>query len=295
MLLLERFMQGGGWLEIAALSVFGFFLSYKMQFPDYSAKWRKISWAVFSLVFFVQLALGLLGFEHFLMTGDLHFPIPGIILGGALYRWELGFMPILFLSTILLSGPAWCSQLCYFGAVDYLASGYRKKRPSVLKRIGMVKSLGLAIFILSALVLRMSGMAVEVVAYIAGAFGVGGLLIILFLSSRKGNMIHCIYYCPIGTLVNVLKYLNPFRMKIHADCNRCMKCTTACRYGALERKHIEKNKPGFSCTYCGDCISSCHSHSIQYRLFGFSSKLSRSIFLVVTISIYICFLAVARI
>ena len=65
-----------------------------------------------------QLALGIFADPIFLMTGKLHLPIPAVILAGPLYRFEGLFMPILFISTLLLSGPAWCSQLCYFGAFD---------------------------------------------------------------------------------------------------------------------------------------------------------------------------------
>jgi ferredoxin-type protein NapH len=48
---------------------------------------------------------------------------PMMILGGPIYRGQLSVMTILFLSTVILTGPAWCSQLCYFGAFDNLAPG----------------------------------------------------------------------------------------------------------------------------------------------------------------------------
>ena len=73
--------------------------------------------------FFGQLALGIFADPIFLMTGKLHLPIPAVILAGPLYRFEGLFMPILFISTLLLSGPAWCSQLCYFGAFDAWSAG----------------------------------------------------------------------------------------------------------------------------------------------------------------------------
>ena len=36
-------------------------------------------------------------------------------------------MPILFASTLLLVGPAWCSHLCYIGAWDDAMARARKK------------------------------------------------------------------------------------------------------------------------------------------------------------------------
>jgi len=127
-ILLERFMNGGGWIEIFIIALYGAFIGYKIQNKNNSARWRRISWTIFSIVFFSQLALGLLGFEKFLMTGELHFPIPMMIMGGPLYRGELTIMTFLFLSTVILTGPAWCSQLCYFGALDNIAA--QKTKPA---------------------------------------------------------------------------------------------------------------------------------------------------------------------
>ena len=36
------------------------------------------------MVFFSQLALGLVGFSRFLMTGALHVPVPAVIVAGPL-------------------------------------------------------------------------------------------------------------------------------------------------------------------------------------------------------------------
>ena len=126
MLLLERFLPGWGRLEMILLGVYASFLFHKLSNPSQTAKWRKISWTIFACFFYLQLVAGLLGCDACLMTGKLHFPIPAMIVGGAVYRLEFGFMPILFLSTVILSGPAWCSQLCYFGAFDNIAA-YSKK------------------------------------------------------------------------------------------------------------------------------------------------------------------------
>ena len=127
MILLERFLPNFGWIEILILSLFGSFLVSKMMNKEKIAFWRKTSWLIFGIVFFLQLGIGLMGFDKFLMTGNLHLPIPAMIIGGAIFRLKISFMPILLISTIILSGPAWCSQLCYFGAFDNLAASQNKK------------------------------------------------------------------------------------------------------------------------------------------------------------------------
>lgn len=70
---------------------------------------------------------------YFYMGGKLHLPIPAMILSGPLYRAELSFMNILFISTIVLSGPAWCSYLCYFGASDNYSVAAKSRAIKTLK------------------------------------------------------------------------------------------------------------------------------------------------------------------
>jgi polyferredoxin len=132
-------------------------------------------------------------------------------------------------------------------------------------------------------------------ATIAGAvFGVVGLLVIVFISRKKGKMFHCVLYCPVGTVVNYIKYINPFRMYIESSCTSCMRCTTFCKYDALNINDIKSGKPGITCTLCGDCLSSCKGDSIKYKFFNLSPDISRKIYLFISISLYAIFLAVAR-
>ena len=100
MLLLERFITGGGWIEIAIISFYGALVACQMQDPDKVQLWRKFTWFAFSVVFFSQLILGLLGYEKFLMTGKLHLPVPMMILAGPIYRGQASVMTILFLNPL---------------------------------------------------------------------------------------------------------------------------------------------------------------------------------------------------
>lgn len=296
MLLSERFFSGFGWIQIIVMSILGGFLATKMINTKKIRFWRTVSWSIFSAVFFAQLILGLCGFEDFLMTGKLHLPIPAVIPGGAIYRLEFGFMPILFTATVLITGPAWCSQLCYFGALDNLSSVIKNKSKKFDTRLLKAFKTGwLVIFILAVLILRFFEVSVKTSAIIAGVFGIIGVSIILIFSSTKGRMIHCIYWCQLGTILNYARFINPFRMYIDNNCSECMRCTKTCKYLALEKKDIEKRRPGFTCTMCGDCISSCHSGSIKYKLWNLQPEHAHRIYVVLTIAVYIVFLNVARI
>lgn len=294
MLLAERFLPGSGWAEILLAALYGSFVAYRMQDPVMAPKWRRITWTLFSIVFFSQLIIGLSGAEKFLMTGKLHLPVPMMILAGPVYRGELSVMTILFLSTVILTGPAWCSQLCYFGAFDNLASG-GKTTPGVLKFKTAIKSTILLLVITMAIILRWLNVNMLVSTTIAASFGIAGILTMVFISRKRGKMFHCVMFCPVGTVVNILKHINPFRMYIDNSCTLCMGCTRFCKYDALNPDDIRSSKPGITCTLCGDCLAGCHTSSIKYKFAGLSSAKARNLYLILTISLHATFLVLARI
>jgi ferredoxin-type protein NapH len=294
MILAERFLKGGGWLEIFLLSCYGAFIIYKMKDPVNVPKWRKIAWTTFSFVFFTQLIIGLSGFDKFLMTGKLHLPIPMMILAGPIYRGQLSVMTILFLSTVILTGPAWCSQLCYFGAFDNLSSTGKTSK-EILKHKGVIKSTVLIMVIMVAIILRWLNADMLVSTLIAITFGIAGISIMILFSLKRKKMIHCIMYCPIGTMVNVLKQVNPFRMYIDQSCTLCLNCTKFCKYDALNLVDIKNAKPSITCTLCGDCLAGCNHNSIKYQFLKMKSEQARNLYLVLTISLHAACLALARI
>ncbi|MDP3024318.1 MAG: 4Fe-4S binding protein [candidate division Zixibacteria bacterium] len=293
-ILLERFISGGGWFEITVIAFYGAFVAYKMQIPLNVPKWRRITWTIFSFVFFSQLIIGLLGVDKFLMTGKLHLPIPMMILAGPLYRGHLSMMTILFLSTIVLTGSAWCSQLCYFGAFDNIAS-IRKTERGVFKNKKAIKTTLILVVIAGTLLLRWFNVPILIATLIAVGFGLIGIVVIICYSRKKRKMVHCILYCPIGTVVNMLKPVNPFRLDIDNSCNLCMKCTSFCKYDALNIQDVRNKKPNFSCTLCGDCLAACRDNSIKYRYFNLKPEKARNLYLILTISLHAVFLALARI
>jgi ferredoxin len=295
LLLAERFWPGFGWTQVLIMALYAAWVTEKILDPARTAAIRLRIWGLFSLVFFGQLIIGLAGVEQLLMTGHLHLPVPALIIAGPLYRGAEFFMPILFGATLLLVGPAWCSYLCYIGAWEGWSSRLAGKprslpgwRQSV--RIGL-----LALVILTPLLLRMLGAGWLVAFLLALLFGLGGVAVMVFVSSRNGVMSHCVTYCPIGLVANWLGRISPFRMRIGPGCTNCMLCTRACRYEALGVEDIKRQRPGSSCTMCGDCLGSCPKGRIHYKLPGVAPARAREVFLVLVISLHAVFLAVARI
>jgi ferredoxin len=293
-ILLERFIKGGGWVEIMLVAFYGGFVAYKMQNHMNVPKWRRLTWTIFSIVFFAQLALGLLGADKFLMTGKLHLPIPMMIISGPIYRGQLSVMSILFLSTIILTGPAWCSQLCYFGAFDNLASKGKTQKGN-FKNKKAVKTTILILVIAVTIILRWFEVPLLLATCIAVGFGIIGIGVMVYYSRKMGRMVHCTLYCPVGSVVNVLKPVNPFRLYIDNTCSLCMKCTSFCKFDALNSKDIRNKKPDYSCTLCGDCLAACRDNSIKYRFLNMKPETARRLYLFLTISSHAVFLAMARI
>ncbi len=295
LLLAERFWPGAGWLQIMLISSYSYWLTGIFSNPGQAKKFRPVIWLLFSILFFAQLALGLAGYERFLMSGKLHLPIPAMIIAGPLYRGEGFFMPILLLATLLLVGPAWCSHLCYIGAWEDFLSRKSKKKHSLPKQHNLVRGTILAFVILSALSMKSLGLSSFSATISAIFFGSVGIGIILLVSSRNGAMNHCLSYCPIGFINAFVGKISPFRIRIGDECSECMACSKSCKYQALSLEDIRNKKAGFNCTLCGDCVSACKHRQIGYHLPMSSAGFARQAFVVLIVSLHSLFLAVARI
>lgn len=297
-LLLERFVPTAGWFEIALLALYAGWLAEVMIDPALSPRWRVRVWRLFSVVFFGQLAVGLLGVDTFLMTGKLHLPVPALIVAGPLFRGAGFFMPILFAATLVFVGPAWCSHLCYIGAWDDAAarsvrgSSRRPKPMPTWHRPLQFLILGLTV--VTALGLRLAGAPSAIAVAVAASFGVGGVLLMILWSRRVGVMTHCTSYCPIGVLATTVGRLNPFRVGMSDECDGCGACAAACRYDALRPEHIATRRPGAACTLCGDCVTRCRSGSLGYRLGDLEPWRARAVFIALIVALHAGFLGVAR-
>jgi polyferredoxin len=293
-LLLERFVPGSGFLEVGLLSLYAAWITHTYLKARSTARLRARIWLLFSAVFFLQFGLGLAGVEQCLMTGRLHLPIPALILAGPLFRGGGFFMPILFVSTVLLAGAAWCSHLCYIGSWDNaLARSSRvRDNPSWWKA---ARGAILAGMILTPLAFRWAGLEGGTTVAMSLGYGLTGVAVMFAFSSRRGTMVHCTVYCPIGLLANWIGRLNPFRIRFDSACDGCGACRLACRTNALTESDVQRRKPGISCTLCGDCLDSCSKNALGYAFFRMSPERSRAVFVVAVMILHAVFLGVARI
>lgn len=295
MLLADRFLYGAGTAEAFILGLYAGFITWKMLDPDQSSKWRMRIWTLFSILFFTQLILGIFISDIFLMSGKLHVPVPAVIIGGPVYRGEGFFMPILLFSTIVLTGPAWCSHLCYFGSWDGIAASAKKRAGSTIPYKYITRTVIIIIVVSAALLLRFMDVKPEAAAVTALVFGLAGVVIMILFSLKKGLMVHCLAWCPIGLIVAAAGRISPFRISFDDKCSSCGLCSSACRYDSLRPGDISRKKPDLSCTLCGDCISACPGNSLQYSFFQFRSNRVRAVFIVIIAAMHSIFLGLARI
>ncbi len=292
LLLAERLFRFGGWLQIAIVAAYAGFLSFHMQFREKREHYRVLSWLIFSIVFYSQLILGIGVDSLFLMTGKLHLPFPAIILAGPVYRFSSWYMIILFFSTVLLTGPAWCSHLCYFGAFDAVAARVKKRRGEASF---WLKPVVLTLIVAIAFILRVLKGSGETATLLGILLGVIGLSIVIFISRRRGYMYHCTHFCPIGTIVNSIKKISPFRYRINDNCTKCNRCIKSCSYFALSKEGLANGVIGRTCTYCGDCITSCRHDAFEYRFLGLSAVAAERLWIILTVSLHALFIAIARV
>lgn len=294
MLLADRFVPGSGWLVVLGLSTYAAWLTEKLLDPVVQPLWRRRLWGLFSIVFFVQLFLGLLGIDEMLMTGMLHVPVPAVILAGPIYRGGGFFMVILFSVALLLIGPAWCSYLCYFGAMDSTMA-HRRRRPRRLPRWAWKARIAIVILVVvTAFLFGAIGVSGTVAASVGVGFGVVGIALMVALSHRQGVMVHCTVYCPMSLIADLAGKVSPFRVRIGEACTDCGLCTKACRFDALRKADIKRRRPGLTCTLCGDCVGSCHEGQLGYRFAGLTPERARALFMTLVAALHAVFLGVAR-
>ena len=301
LLLLERFIPRWGDAQIIFIAWYGVFIAALLLDQKHSRKGRKFAWLAFCILFFGQLALGLLGVEKMLMTGELHFPVPGFIVLGPVFRGALNIMVILVLVATLLTGSAWCSMLCYFGPLDSFVAGNKavKPIPPILQwavRYGRFCILALGVLV--AIAFRLMEQSMDLALIVSFLFIAASLFCMMLISRKYRSMMHCTAFCPMGIVINALGKISPWRMRIEADkCDNCGACEKICKYRAISYAHRKKEKTGFQCSLCMDCTSVCKNKAIALKsiLLPLSDQTARRIFIALIVTLYAIFIAFARV
>lgn len=297
LLLLNRFFAEWGLAQAFVLGVWAAWVAAGLSRKEEAPALRMRVWRLFSVVFFAQLALGLAGHTQFLMTGQVHPPVPGLILAAPIYRGYGFFMLGLFAVSVALAGAAWCSHLCYLGAWDVTAAQRRKGAPSPPNWLRRGSFAAFCLVPAAALALRLSG--VPTMAAVTMGLLLGLLIIptALLVSRRYGISGYCAGLCPLGFAATRLGRLAPWRIRISETCTGCLRCARVCRHNALNDPAVRAGRPDAGCVLCRDCLTACPHGACEMRFAGLELKkgTAEKIFVFLISSLHALFLGVAMV
>ncbi len=225
---------------------------------------RFLLWRGVSLLFLLQLLLGLFVSSTYLGNGSPTLPHPLFAHLELLYPDRFHHHLFLWSLSLLLLGSSYCSFLCWFGSWDMGAALGHKGRP---QREGF----SLRQRLLVALLVFAGGTGFALFAPLEVVLGVALLWILgagvtLVVSRRTGRMVHCTLYCPVGTLTTLLSRLSPFR--IYRESGKTTK-SSLCLYGVLDESPSGRGALPHSCTLCTDCLEKRAALDLRLRFLGF--------------------------
>ena len=322
LLLLERFFPQWGSLQLALAGVWAALAAGWLSGKK-SPQVRMRLWRLFSMVFFAQLVLGLLLEGRFLLSGQLHLPVPGLIAAAPVYRGGGWFMLGLFSFSTLLAGAAWCSHLCYFGVWDATAAkacaggphgltsrdktadttanaAKKSEQQSIARRApAWLPHLRLGMLALTLgipLLLRLGGAPVEAALTCGLLLGLLSLPASLLVSRKTGYAAYCRGLCPLGLLAKWLGRLAPWRVRRTGSCRHCLACVRVCRQDAMGDP-ATTIAPNADCNLCRDCVAVCPQKALSVTFYGLpgSQAWAGPTLVALLAALHAAFLAMARI
>lgn len=302
-MLANRFIPTFGIIQGFLIALWGAYLVTKLSDTKLAEIWRLRAWRLFSLVFFLQFFLALCGYTIFLMGEHFHFPIPGMIVAGALYRESGFFMPILFLSSFILVGSAWCSHLCYFGVWDSATKkGQGYENMPAKKFFVALPYIVFTLMLIFVFICKHYTVPTELTYSIILLLGLVFFPLHFFISRKYTISSYCLYICPLGLIMRLLNIISARRFSWHIyfkdTCTQCGSCIKACRYTAITKDAIASNTIASSCTLCRNCMHTCRKNGLALSFCGYKGHKNmplHTIFTVMVTTLHALFLAVAMV
>ncbi|MCQ2983115.1 MAG: 4Fe-4S binding protein [Treponemataceae bacterium] len=196
-------------------------------------------------------------------------------------------MLVIWLICTITVGRGWCSWICFYGGWEEGFSHLGKKRRlNLLPKNRELREFqfGFFAFILLASLCELACVYCEwfcpfklvtefspitsIPGLIAAVMFIGlflGLVVVLPVLTRR--RVQCSTLCPFGAFASLTDGISLFKMKIDTDkCKGCMKCASACSFGAIDIRTIQekKGRPELTCAKCGECVKACPEKAISY-------------------------------
>ncbi len=181
----------------------------------------------------------------------------------------------------LLLGTVFCSWMCPFGLLSDLGQSLRKKVWGKRKKAWSISGQGfplkmtifgvgfIAFFIFSTTpILNQLSMPAWYARFFQYYFGQDFISLcflfifaLLGLEFVAGRRLWCKYVCPQSILIILVKQLNPKRMQVAYDAEKCIckpgyeRCEAACTLRLKPKILYEKAE--LECSNCADCVVAC--------------------------------------
>lgn len=92
-----------------------------------------------------------------------------------------------------------------------------------------------------------------------------GMLGLVFWMSFFHGRLYCNTICPVGNLLGLVSKISLFKIGFDSSsCTRCGKCSVVCKAGCIDFRNA--NLDFERCVGCFNCIDSCDSNSIKFKL-----------------------------
>jgi ferredoxin-type protein NapH len=231
-------------------------------FPKYRQAFRRITQGLIggSLLFGISISLRV-NFQF----SELVFDAFAIIVTGALIQFIIARLIMPF-----IVGNAFCSWVCWDGAIFELTQKLLPKSKSIKDRSGFM-AIGYLIFIvlLATVVSQWRNPALDKNQRIWWIIGENIFLLTtgFTLSYFWGRRAYCRIFCPFITLSGVVSRFSIFKITPvnSGNCTGCGKCNKACPMLIDVSSYVKDMKRinNRSCILCEQCVSSCNNECIK--------------------------------
>ena len=172
------------------------------------------------------------------------------------------FKSVFLIILTLIAGRFYCGYVCPFGFIQEVISKFSGKKHNVKIWLSYFLPAVFTIYLITAYSnTRLNEYSnVEILS----SYRIAEtniilliLLVVILVLSYFIPRIYCIYICPLGFLLGLLRKISYFKTKLPSSCVNCMLCEKECPTGAIVKKEGKVVIEGQICIDCRNCVKNC--------------------------------------
>jgi ferredoxin-type protein NapH len=233
-----------------------------MLFPNRKQLFRRIIQGLVGGGLFIGISIN---FRVNFQFSEVIFDISALVITGALIQFIIARLIMPF-----IVGNAFCSRVCWDGALFEFAQNLLPKSKSIKYRSGYLAfAYILFIIILACIVSRFQNPVLNENQRIYWIIGENIFLLSIgfILSSIWGRRTYCRIFCPFLTISGLFSRFSLFKITpVNSErCIECGKCDKICPMLIAVSDFVKNNKRinNRNCILCEQCVSSCNNGCIK--------------------------------